>query len=111
MHYAASDVVLEVHISGSSRFVTILEDGWCVWSTDDGKLPIHLPSLVQVMVKSGQDANAARWTQAEPSWVVASWDFSFYIVSSFNFLTILTLSVHALLFWCFHNPQNSDVDY
>ena len=30
------------------------------------------------------------------------------ILSNFNTLKILTLFVHAGLFWCFHNPPNSD---
>ena len=32
----------------------------------------------------------------------------FSIVSNFNILKAVTLLVHAGLFWCFHNPQNSD---
>ena len=42
------------------------------------------------------------------------WDllllFLFLIVYNFNTLKILTLLVHAGLFWCFHNPQLSHMD-
>ena len=37
--------------------------------------------------------------------------FFFRRVSIFNILKTLTLQVHAGLFWCFHNPPNSDMDY
>ena len=37
--------------------------------------------------------------------------FFFDIVSSFNIMKALTLLVHAGLFWCFYNPQNSDMDF
>ena len=37
--------------------------------------------------------------------------FFFCIVSNFNILKTLTLLVHAGLFWCVHNPPNSDMDY
>ena len=37
--------------------------------------------------------------------------FIFPIVSNFNMMKTLTLSVHAGLFWCFHSPPHSDVDY
>ena len=33
------------------------------------------------------------------------------INNNFNILKTLTLLVHAGLFWCFHNPLNSDLDY
>ena len=33
------------------------------------------------------------------------------VVFSFNTLKALTLLVHAVLFWCFHNPPNSDTDH
>ena len=35
----------------------------------------------------------------------------FCIVSNFNILKTVTLLVHAGLFWCFHSPPNSDMDY
>ena len=37
--------------------------------------------------------------------------FFFFIVSNFNILKTLTLSVHVVFFWCFHNPPNSSTDY
>ena len=37
--------------------------------------------------------------------------FFFCIASNFNILKTLTLLVHAWLFWCFHNPPNSNMDY
>ena len=37
--------------------------------------------------------------------------FFFRIVSNLNTLKTLTLLAHAGLFWCFHSPPNSDVDY
>ena len=37
--------------------------------------------------------------------------FLFCVVSNFNILKTLTHLVHAGLFWCFHNPSNSDMDH
>lgn len=34
-----------------------------------------------------------------------------FILSSFNSLKTLFALVHADLFWCFHNPPNSETDY
>ena len=35
----------------------------------------------------------------------------FRTVSNFSIMKTLTLLVHAGLFWCFHNPPNSNLDY
>ena len=37
--------------------------------------------------------------------------FFFRIASNSNILKTLTRLVHAWLFWCFHNPPNSNMDY
>ena len=38
--------------------------------------------------------------------------FFFRIVPNFNMMKTVTLLVHAAgLFWCCHNPANSDMDY
>ena len=43
--------------------------------------------------------------------VHCSSSFFFLTVSSFVIMTTLTLLAHAGLFWCFHSPPNSDMDY
>ena len=45
--------------------------------------------------------------------VTFSLRLSFRTVSSFNSLKTQTLLMHAILFWCFHNPPNLtiDIDY
>ena len=37
--------------------------------------------------------------------------FLICVVSNFNILKTLTHLVHTGLFWCFHNPPNSDMDH
>ena len=53
-------------------------------------------------------------TQREPPYCKHScWvTFLSYRVSNFNIMKTVTLLVHAAgLFWCFHHPPNSDMDY
>ena len=44
-------------------------------------------------------------------WMKRKFFFFFRTVSNFNILKTLTLLVHAMFFWCFHNPPNSNMDY